>query len=139
MGGQNGRGVIVVTRSSNPEGRPLQEAITSAGVSVEEALLREIAAWNSSGSIPSGTVGAVIGETLEPTGFPLSQLGGVILAPGLGAQGARPDDVAARFGGCPPGSVLASSSRGVLASGPDVSHLGKMALELAQELASLLG
>jgi orotidine-5'-phosphate decarboxylase len=139
MAGQSGRGVIVVTRSSNPEGRHLQEAITSTGMSVEETLLREIAAWNASESIPSGTVGAVIGATLDPTDFPLSQLGGVILAPGLGAQGARPQDVAARFGTCPPGSVLASSSRAVLAAGPDVSHLGKVALELVQELAGLLG
>jgi orotidine-5'-phosphate decarboxylase len=139
MAARTGRGVIVVTRSSNPEGRPLQRAVTASGVSVEESLLNEIAAWNASDAVPTGTVGAVIGATLAPSVFPLSQLGGVILAPGLGAQGARPGDVADRFDGCAPGSVLASSSRSVLEAGPDVSHLAKVALELRQELASLLG
>ena len=54
----------------------------------------------------------MVGATLAPSDFPLSQLGGVILAPGLGAQGAGPADVAERFAGCAPGTVLPSSSRG---------------------------
>jgi orotidine-5'-phosphate decarboxylase len=137
--GQGARGVIVVTRSSNPEGRPLQEATTATGASVEDMLLSEIAAWNSGGEVPGGTVGAVIGATLEPSTFPLSQLGGVILAPGLGAQGARPADLAALFGGCAPGSVLASTSRSLLSTGPDVSLLRKAATALNEELASFLG
>jgi orotidine-5'-phosphate decarboxylase len=139
LAGQTGRGVIVVARSSNPEGRPLQEAVMASGVSVEESLLAEIAAWNATPEIPVGTVGAVIGATLAPATFPLSQLGGVILAPGLGAQGARPADVASRFGDCPTGSVLASTSRSLLATGPDPSHLRKAATELADELAILMG
>jgi len=139
LAGRTGRGVIVVTRSSNPEGRLLQEAVTRSGASVEESLLAEIAAWNGSPEIPSGTVGAVIGATLERSAFPLSQLGGVILAPGLGAQGASPRDVADRFGGCAPGSVLASASRSLLAAGPKTSDLRRAAGDLAEELGSLLG
>jgi orotidine-5'-phosphate decarboxylase len=139
MAGRTGRGVIVVARSSNPEGRLLQEARTAEGPAVEDALLAEIAGWNGSGGVPTGTVGAVVGATLPPSNFPLSQLGGVILAPGLGAQGARPTDVADRFGSCPPGSVLASSSRSVLAAGPDPAHLRKVVAELAQELSTLFG
>ncbi len=136
---ETGRGVIVVTRSSNPEGRPLQTAVTASGVSVEETLLREIAEWNQSDDVPLGTVGAVIGATLAPSDFPLSQLGGVILAPGLGAQGAVPQQIAERFGDCAPGSVLASTSRSLLSAGPDPRHLRKMATELAAELSGLLG
>jgi orotidine-5'-phosphate decarboxylase len=139
LAGASGRGVIVVARSSNPEGRLTQEAVTSTGVSVEETVLAEIAAWNQGDQVPSGTVGAVIGATLAASAFPLSQLGGVILAPGLGAQGARPEDVAVRFAGCAPGSVLASSSRSLLAAGPDVGRLRQGALELAQELSGLTG
>jgi len=60
-------------------------------------LLGQIAELNGSPEVPTGTVGAVIGATLEPSSFALSQLGGVILAPGLGAQGAGPADVAARL------------------------------------------
>jgi orotidine-5'-phosphate decarboxylase len=139
LAGRTGRGVIVVTRSSNPEGRSLQTAITESGASVEDAILADIAALNGSEGIPSGTVGAVIGATLEPSSFPLAQLGGVILAPGLGAQGARPEDVGARFDGCAPGSVLASTSRGLLKVGPDPSSLRHAAAGLSLELASILG
>ena len=77
----NGRGVLVVARSSNPEGRGLQQAVTADGTGVEDMLLGEIAALNGSPDVPMGTVGAVIGATLQPTSFALSQLGGVILAP----------------------------------------------------------
>jgi orotidine-5'-phosphate decarboxylase len=136
---RTGRGVIVVTRSSNPEGRSLQEAVTRSGTSVEDSILAQIAAWNGSSDVPTGTVGAVIGATLERTGFPLGQLGGIILAPGLGAQGAQPHDLAARFEGCAPGSVLVSTSRGLLAAGPDPAHLRRAATDLSEELATVLG
>ena len=139
LAARNGRGVIVVTRSSNPEGRPLQEAVTRSGVSVEESLLAEIAAWNRSEGIPSGTVGAVVGATLPRSVFPLSLLGGVILAPGLGAQGASTNDVAERFAGCGPGSVIASTSRSLLRAGPDPADLAQAAADLAKELAAVLG
>jgi orotidine-5'-phosphate decarboxylase len=139
LAASSGRGVLVVARSSNPEGRSLQQAVTSGGAAVEDMLLHEIAALNGSPEVPSGTVGAVIGATLVPSEFALSQLGGVILAPGLGAQGAGPADVAARFAGCPPGSVLPSSSRGLLSSGPDPDDLRRNAKSLARELAAAMG
>ncbi len=134
-----GRGVLVVARSSNPEGRGLQQAVTSEGTGVEDMVLGEIAALNGSPDVPPGTVGAVIGATLMPSDFPLSQLGGVILAPGLGAQGAGPADVAERFARCRPGSVLPSSSRGLLISGPDPDELRRKAASLTRELAASMG
>ncbi|HXZ62808.1 MAG TPA: orotidine-5'-phosphate decarboxylase [Acidimicrobiales bacterium] len=135
----NGRGVLVVARSSNPEGRSLQEAVTAGGAGVEDMLLAEIAALNDSPEVPAGTVGAVVGATLEPSSFTLSQLGGVVLAPGLGAQGAGPADVARRFAGCRPGTVLPSSSRGLLSGGPDPGELRRRAVAVAGELAALMG
>jgi orotidine-5'-phosphate decarboxylase len=139
LGAANGRGVLVVARSSNPEGRGLQQATTSLGVGVEDMLLAEIAELNRSPEVPAGTVGAVIGATLEPSAFALPQLGGVILAPGLGAQGAGPTDVATRFAGCRPGSVLPSSSRGLLNEGPDPAALQRNARSLNRELAAAMG
>jgi orotidine-5'-phosphate decarboxylase len=135
----NGRGVVVVARSSNPEGRALQQARTAEGPSVEDMLLAEIAALNGSAGIPAGTVGAVVGATLPPSDFPLSQLGGVILAPGLGAQGAGPADVAERFAGCAPGTVLPSSSRGLLRHGPHPEALRRNAELLVRELSAAMG
>jgi orotidine-5'-phosphate decarboxylase len=135
----NGKGILVVARSSNPEGRELQQAVTATGPTVEDMLLSEIAELNGSPAIPTGTVGAVVGATLEQSAFALSQLGGVILAPGLGAQGAGPADIAARFAGCRPGTVLPSSSRGLLNQGPDPADLGRSARSLNRELAAALG
>ena len=139
LGAANGRGVLVVARSSNPEGRGLQQATTSLGAGVEDMLLAGIAELNGSPEVPAGTVGAVIGATLEPSAFALPQLGGVILAPGLGAQGAGPTDVATRFAGCRPGSVLPSSSRGLLNEGPDPAALQRSARSLNRELAAAMG
>jgi len=135
----HGRGVLVVARSSNPEGRALQQAVTAEGTSVEDMLLAEVAALNGSTGIPAGTVGAVIGATLPRSQFPLDQLKGVIVAPGLGAQGAGPAEVAERFAGCPPGSVLASSSRGLLRHGPDPDTLRSHARSLVRELSVAMG
>ena len=39
LAGASGRGVLVVARSSNPEGRALQEAVAPGGASVEDTLL----------------------------------------------------------------------------------------------------
>jgi orotidine-5'-phosphate decarboxylase len=113
--------------------------VTAGGTAVEDMLLAEIAELNGSPGVPSGTVGAVVGATLEPSAFALSQLGGVILAPGLGAQGAGPADVAARFAGCRPGTVLPSSSRGLLKEGPDPAALRDSARSLNRELAAAMG
>jgi len=133
-----GRGVIVVTRSSNPEGRRLQTAATDTGASVEDQLLADIAALNHGGLPVPGTVGAVIGATLEPSAFDLGGLGGVVLAPGLGVQGGTAAGVAHLFGSCAHGTVLPSSSRALLTVGPDVAALRVAAREQCEALAEAL-
>ena len=55
---ETGRGVLVVARSSNPEGRSLQLATTAEGTAVEDMLLGEISALNASKDGPAGAVGA---------------------------------------------------------------------------------
>lgn len=135
-----GRGVIVVVRTSNPEGRVIQEARTRSGTGppVEDLLLAQIARLNA-GGLSGGTVGAVVGATLSPSSFSLGTLGGPILAPGVGAQGAGAAEVAALFAGCEPGMVLASASRSLLAAGPDVASLRARALAIRDEMAAALG
>jgi orotidine-5'-phosphate decarboxylase len=134
------RGVIVVVRSSNPEGRSLQQARTDAGrgPSVEDMLLEDIAARNRGGQVPPGTVGAVVGATLRRSSFDLPDLGGIILAPGVGAQGAGAAEVASLFAGCPRGSVLASASRSILAAGPDAAALSAAAARTQEAVAKAL-
>ena len=144
LAASTGRGVIVVVRSSNPEGRALQQALTASkngaglGVSVEDMLLGQLADLNAGGTVPPGTLGAVVGATLDPSGFDLSTLGGPILAPGLGAQGGTAAGVASLFGGCPYGSVVASTSRSLLAAGPDVDSLRKAAIVARDEVGAAL-
>ncbi len=137
-----GGGVLVLTASSNPEGRMVQEAVTASGRTVEEALLDAAAELNRAevAARPGqrlGSVGAVVGATRSPQALPVATLGGVLLAPGVGAQGATAADVGAAFAGCPPGSVLPSVSRGLLSQGPDGLRSG--ALRLQEDLAAALG
>lgn len=136
----NGAGVFIVTRSSNPEGRSIQGARHGGATTVEHQLIIDIAAENhrvAPGRI--GPVGAVFGPTHGPPAeFDLTDMFGLFLAPGVGAQGATPADVAACFASCP-GRVLPSASRSLLAVGPDPSHLRSAAERLAAELRSVPG
>ena len=70
-------------------------------------------------------VGATAGTTGREHGLDLTRLGGPVLVPGLGAQGATPDDLAGAFGAglVGGGPVVPSSSREVLAVGPDPGAL----------------
>jgi len=139
------RGVIVVVRSSNPEGRRLQEARTAPadgdgpGPAVEDMLLEEIAALNHGGLALPGTVGVVVGATRSASAFDLSSLGGVILAPGVGAQGGTAEGAGALFAGCAPGTVLPNVSRSLLAHGPDVHTLREAARTECEALRRALG
>ncbi|MGH8997521.1 MAG: orotidine-5'-phosphate decarboxylase [Acidimicrobiales bacterium] len=135
MARAHGNGVIVVARSSNPEGRTVQSAVDSGGRSVADALLADIADRNDSAP---GVIGAVIGATVDPSPFSLPGLGGPILAPGVGAQGGTAAEVATLFRGCPPGSVLPGVSRSLLAAGPDVHALRTAAADIRDELAAAL-
>ena len=63
-------------------------------------------------------------------------MGGPILAPGLGAQGATAEDVRSVFAGALP-QVLASSSRDVLRAGPDVTSLRERVRTVATEVAAI--
>jgi orotidine-5'-phosphate decarboxylase len=136
----NGAGIFVVTRSSNPEGRAIQGARHPGATTVEHQLVIDIAAENdrvAPGGI--GPIGAVFGPTHgPPTEFDLTTMNGLFLAPGVGAQGATPADVAACFAACPD-RVLPAASRSLLAVGPDPSSLRAAAGRLAAELGSVLG
>jgi orotidine-5'-phosphate decarboxylase len=79
-------------------------------------------------------VGVVVGATAEH-GLDLSTLSGAVLAPGLGAQGATPADLAARFAGVR-GVVLPTASRSVLAAGPNPARVRAAAQALRDQLTA---
>jgi orotidine-5'-phosphate decarboxylase len=130
--------LLIVTRSSNPEGRTVQASVDGSGRSVESALLKEIGALNTAlapGEI--GPIGAVVGPThMDPT-LDLRAAHALFLAPGVGAQGATPVDVARVFASCTD-RVMPSASRSLLHSGPDVSQLRDQLERLAAEFRRLL-
>lgn len=133
-----GAGLFVVVRSSNPEGREIQTAVTGAGTAVEHRLVEDIAAWNA--TAPGGTlgsIGAVFAANAGPApGIDLAAMNGPFLVPGLGFQGGSYAEVGELFAGCSDRLVV-SASRSVLAHGPDPAALSD---EIArqQELAFAL-
>ena len=135
---QAGSCLLVVTRSSNPEGRAIQAALGQDGRWVDEGLLREIGTLNrmlAPGEI--GPVGAVVGPAhIEPE-LDLAGAQGLFLAPGVGAQGATPEDVAQIFESCP-ARVMPSASRSLLAAGPGITALQDRAAAMAAEFRRLL-
>ncbi len=126
-----GRGVFVLARTSNMDGAQVQLA-DRAGRSVAQTIVDGVGAHNA-GAVHLGNVGVVVGATAEH-GLDLSALNGAVLAPGFGTQGARPEDLAARFAGVS-GIVLPSASRSVLRAGPDPSALRTAAVALRVALA----
>ncbi|TCK22753.1 orotidine-5'-phosphate decarboxylase [Pseudonocardia endophytica] len=127
-----GRGVFVLARTSNPEGAEVQLArpLDPSVPTVAQAVVDAAAAENTGPG--AGAVGVVVGATADH-GLDLSALNGPVLVPGLGAQGAGPADVAARFTGVA-GPVLPSASRSVLAAGPDPQALRGTAAALNDQL-----
>jgi orotidine-5'-phosphate decarboxylase len=124
---QEGRGVFVVARSSNAEGRDVQLATTERGQTLEAAVLDEMATR-------PGTVGAVIGLL---AGYPPIELpeSGFYLAPGLGVQGATVADLAAQFGGMGSTPVVANLSRALDRAGPDARSVQHAAVDARAEIA----
>lgn len=133
---QNGLGAFVLALTSNPEGATVQRAVETGGRSVAQAVVDEISQVNA-GVSPMGDVGAVIGATVGQTGLSLTDLNGPILAPGLGAQGGRAEDLRAVFGDAL-SLVLPSWSREVLSAGPDVSALRAAAERARDSCASAI-
>ena len=117
----NGAGIFVLALTSNPEGAAVQRATGADGRTVAQAIFDEISQVNT-GVDPLGSIGVVVGATVDPEGHDLTQINGPVLSPGLGAQGGRPEQLRKIFGSNP-AAALPSYSREVLASGPRVSDL----------------
>ena len=129
---QNGRGVFVLARTSNPEGIGLQQSVHGSGDAVAQYIV-DSAAESNLGKEPMGHVGVVAGATIPPGELDFSDLNGPILAPGLGAQGATVQDLKAVFGRALP-HVLPTTSRDVLRHGPEIKSLRETHRRVADEI-----
>lgn len=148
-----GRGLFVLCLTSNKEGAEVQHARVIApdasggaagagypGASVASVMAAHAAVLNA-GAEPMGSVGLVVGATVgdaaRATGTDLVAVNGPLLAPGVGAQGAGARELSTTFGDARR-TVLASSSRGVLAAGPDAESLVRAARAAAEEATAAL-
>lgn len=131
-----GRGIFVLALTSNPQGPPVQHALTSDGRRVAQLIADEAAAVNA-GSSGWGPVGLVVGATVGRTGVDFSAVNGPLLAPGLGAQGATAADLRTVFGR-DLAAVLPTSSREILQAGPSLSGLRQAAARQIDELRAVL-
>jgi orotidine-5'-phosphate decarboxylase len=134
----NDAGVFVLALTSNPEGPQVQHAVTPSGRTVAAEVLEAVAARNG-GTDGLGSVGAVVGATIErpgDVGPEQLDVNGPLLVPGIGAQGGTIDDVRRIFGAAAR-HVLPSSSREILAAGPDKVALHDAARRAADSFATL--
>ncbi|MFI1288762.1 orotidine-5'-phosphate decarboxylase [Streptomyces sp. NPDC020792] len=129
---ESGAGLFVLALTSNPEGAEVQHAVRPDGRSVAATVLAHLAEENV-GQAPLGSFGAVVGATLGDLSSYDLDMGGPLLAPGIGAQGATPADLPRVFGSAVR-NVVPSVSRGVLRHGPEVGALRSAAERFAEEI-----
>ena len=130
---ETGRGVFVLAATSNPEARAIQSVQASEERTIAQGVVDECAAFNieaHKGGKP-GDVGVVVGATLENPPR-LDALNGPVLLPGVGAQGAGPEQVHGIVS-AHPSLGFANVSRAVLEQGPDVADLRKVVDQVAAE------
>jgi orotidine-5'-phosphate decarboxylase len=113
---RNGRGVFVLVKTSNPSSGEFQD-LSAGGRAVWESVAVRVAGWGSDfvGRWGLSSVGAVIGATYPDEAVKARDLmpAAIVLAPGFGAQGARPEEAvaAARADGL---GVIVNASRSLM-------------------------
>ncbi|MDR1152093.1 MAG: orotidine-5'-phosphate decarboxylase [Bifidobacteriaceae bacterium] len=133
---ETGRGVFVLALTSNPSGPEVQHARGADGRTVAAAIAEGVARRNRQHR-PLGDIGLVVGATVgdgvERAGIDLAGLGGPILAPGFGAQGAGRDEVRRIFAPVI-GHVVVASSRAILAAGPQSGRIRDAIIGMREDL-----
>lgn len=117
---QHGKGVFVLTATSNPEGRDVQQSVSGSGRSVAGQLARDVAVRNA-GARDWGSIGVVIGATepITASGIdPVLLQHTPVLGPGFGYQGTRLRDLESVYG-VAASEVIPTVTRSVLSAGPD--------------------
>ncbi|WP_328355368.1 orotidine-5'-phosphate decarboxylase [Mycobacterium sp. NBC_00419] len=132
----HGRGVFVLAATSNPEGASVQRAQVGERT-VAQSIVDAAATVNRAALPQPGSVGVVIGATLDQVPD-VSDLGGPVLVPGVGAQGGRPESLGG-LGGARPGQLLPAVSREILRAGPDFAAIRSAGERMRDALAYLAG
>ncbi len=128
----DGRGAILLCRTSNPGGADLQGLTLSNGDKVFEHIARLAAgAWNRGGQI-----GLVVGATFPAEIARVRELAPTLplLVPGVGAQGGDAE-ATVRAGWRPDGPIIVNSSRAILyaGGGDDFASAARRAAEATRD------
>ncbi|MCC6249060.1 MAG: orotidine-5'-phosphate decarboxylase [Rubrivivax sp.] len=119
-----GRGLIVLCRTSNPGGSDLQaQRLTSEGDAAGELLYERIARLANGPWNRTGQMGLVVGATFPRELARVRELAPTLplLIPGVGAQGGDAE-ATVRAGWRPGAPVIISSSRAILYAGGDEAN-----------------
>ncbi|WP_334142998.1 orotidine-5'-phosphate decarboxylase [Corynebacterium nuruki] len=139
LGERTGRGVIALAATSNPSGPQFQTLDAGVGVSVAQTVVDWAAAGNAArvAAGGAGNLGVVVGATVADPPR-LDAVGGMVLMPGVGAQGATGAD-ADRIAGAAARHACPNMSRSVLAAGPDVGSLAAAVRTAGAEFPQVAG
>ena len=114
---RDGLGVFVLVKTSNPSSVDLQDLPLADGRPLWQHVASLVDSWGADlvGESGLSSVGAVVGATFPQEVAEARQLlpRSVLLLPGVGAQGARAEDLAEAFSVGPAGALV-SASRSVL-------------------------
>ncbi len=114
---EDGKGVFILVKTSNPSSAELQDQVLGSGKTVFEHVADAVNAWGegTEGARGYRGVGAVVGGTHPEQGAALRlRMPGVpLLVPGYGAQGAKAEDIGRLFDRDGTGAVV-NSARAIL-------------------------
>lgn len=138
---EEGKGVFILVKTSNPGSKDISEARTSAGEKVSHLLANYVhtEGMRCIGENGYSSIGAVVGATFPEEARELRKImkNNYFLVPGYGAQGGRAEEIAACFNEDGLGALV-SSSRGIIyahAGRPDYDGTREMYLQLVREQA----
>jgi orotidine-5'-phosphate decarboxylase len=123
-----GKGIFVLSATSNPEARLLQTARLIDGRGVAASIVDDVVKWNrqhgsgSDNASAAGSIGVVLGATVDfgEYGIDLEAIAETrtpVLAPGFGHQGAAYSQLGEIYGAAAPWAIV-SASRSILGAGP---------------------
>lgn len=116
---EEGKGIFVLVRTSNPGAAEVQNAALADGVTVAEHMARLVAGWGAQDSLLGQRGYSCIGAVVAPRDVEQAKRirqvldKSILLVPGYGAQGLGPEEVSACFKPDGTGAIV-NASRSVI-------------------------
>ena len=131
---EDGKGLFVLVRTSNPSGAAIQDIPGADGFCLCESVARQVTEWAGGegmiGTAGYGCVGAVVAARDREMAMKLRAMlpHSIFLVPGYGTQGATAEDVAACFKSDGTGAIV-NASRSILYAYEDMKYVERFSSE----------